>query len=300
MNILLIGTSAFAVPAFEALASDERFSIVGVITQPDAPHGRAKVMTPTPVAQWALANNLPLLKPESLKDENFISEIKNLKADVMLLAAYGRIIPQWMIDLAPHGIINIHPSLLPRHRGPSPVQYTILEGDETAGVSIMKIDAELDHGPILNQSTCSLDYSETTSDLLGVLAQQAAEVIPQVFVDIAAGTIQETPQVHSEATFTKLIQTSDGELRFSESAIVWDRKLRALQDEPGTFLFFKGKRMKVRNGMITEQQGDTGTFFSEDDILGINTAEGALLVCEVQPEGKPWMSAADFLRGVTL
>lgn len=300
MNIILIGTSAFAVPAFESLASDPRCTILAVITQPDAPQGRKKIMTPTPVALWAEMNHLPLLKPESLKDELFKTMITGLQPDIMLLAAYGRIIPQWMIDTAPHGIINIHPSLLPRHRGPSPVQYTILEGDEVGGVSIMKIDAELDHGPILHQSSMDLDFSETTEDLLGLLAQEAAAVIPGLFADIEAGTAQETLQNHDLATYTKLIETSDGELKFSESAIVWDHKLRALQEDPGTYFFFQGKRLKVKNGMITEQQGKTGTCFIEDDILGVNTSEGAILLTEVQPEGKPWMAAADFLRGVSL
>lgn len=297
MNIILCGSSAFAVPIFEALATDNRFTVTSVITMPDAPKGRKNTITPTPVGFWAEANNITTHKPEKISDKMFITTLQNEKPTVLVIAAYGKIIPEELINLPTHKTINIHPSLLPRHRGPSPVQFTILKGDEITGVSHMIIDAEVDHGPLIGQYEYPLDGTERSEELLGILSQISSSHIGNDIAQYVAGEITPCPQNHQEATYTKFINKEDGILDPNESVITLDRKIRALQTNVSTFFFYNGKKIIVDEAVIAPKNGEVGTLFRDDELVGLNVADGSLLFERLKVEGKDFVSALDFMNG---
>ena len=297
MNIILCGSSAFAVPIFEALATDKRFTITSVITMPDAPKGRKNVITPTPVSFWAQANDLMTHKPENITDTTFISNLHKENPTVLVIAAYGKIIPEKLINLPTHKTVNIHPSLLPLHRGPSPVQYTILEGDEVTGVSHMIIDAEVDHGPLIGQYEFPLDGTERSEGLLGILSQISSNHIGDDIAQYISGKIVPCPQNHTNATFTKFITKEDGLIDPQENAITLDRKIRALQTNITTFFFYNGKKIIVEETVISQKNGETGTLFRDDELVGLNVADGSLLFERLKVEGKDFVSALDFMNG---
>lgn len=297
MNIILCGSSAFAVPIFEALATDDRFTVTSVITMPDAPKGRKNIITPTPVGFWAQANNLTMHKPEKISDPAIITTLHNEKPTVLIIAAYGKIIPEELINLPTHKTINIHPSLLPRHRGPSPVQFTILQGDEVTGVSHMVIDAEVDHGPLIGQYEYALEGTERSEELLGVLSQISSNQIGDDIARYVSGEITPCPQDHANATFTKFINKEDGILDPQENAITLDRKIRALQTNVTTYFFYNDKKIIVDEAVIAQKNGETGTLFRDDELVGLNVADGSLLFERLKVEGKDFVSALDFMNG---
>jgi methionyl-tRNA formyltransferase len=265
-KIVFYGTSAFAVPALRALAKDGRFSIAAVVSQPDRPVGRHAEMTQTPVKAAALELGLPVF-----------TELPEQEFDAAVVASYGKIIPQSELDRAPHRFINIHASLLPKYRGASPIREAIKKGDAETGVTIMEMDAKMDHGPVLKIETLPIDSTDTTPTLTDKLADLGASMIGDALEGVLNGSLKPVEQDHAAATFVKLIKKEDGLIdpAVTDPALVL-RLIRANDPWPGTFFMKDGKRVKIISAHI------------END---------ALVLDVVQPEGKRPMSWADFLRG---
>lgn len=239
MNIIFFGTPDFVVPVANSILNTKNSKLVAVVTNPDRPVGRKQIITPTPVKVWAQEHGIPVLTPES-----FVATPLGCKADLGVLAAYGKILPKSIIDLFPLGILVIHPSLLPKYRGASPIQTAIMNGEKETGISIIKMDAKMDHGPIIYQSKfmTKITENDTTGDLTKKLFQEAAEVLPAVIDDWISGKIIAQEQDHTKATFTKLLKKEDGFIpweqiasamkQWSNEAIKIERKIRAMTPWP--------------------------------------------------------------------
>ena len=208
MNIIFFGTPNFVVPVLEAL--NKRYDVIGVVTAPDKKVGRHNILTPSPVKQFALEHNIPVWEMGNGK-----WKMENGKADLFVVAAYGKIIPQSILDLPKYGAINIHPSILPKYRGPSPITQTLLNGDRESAISIMKLDEQMDHGPLLKMIPYSIPEEATAEQLTQAMFQKSAEILPEVIDDYVAGKIKPTDQKHDEATYTHMVTKQDGYIDLS-------------------------------------------------------------------------------------
>lgn len=293
-KIVFFGTSELAIPSLENLKHDNRFDVVGVVTQPDKPVGRKAVMTPPQVKIAAQALGITEIRqPETLKDEAFRAWIEALAptCDAFVIVAYGRILPQWLLDLPKQGIVNLHPSLLPRWRGPSPIQAAIAAGDTMTGVSIMKIDAGMDHGPLLAQVEEPILPTDTGKALHDRLATLGGNILPGILADYLAGTIEPQEQDHSQATVCKILSRDDGKLDTLKTAQELVRLVRAYQPWPGTWTEYEGKRLKIISARIIPK--------ILSDVPCLECTDGTVLeLTTVQPEGKKQMSGQEYLRGV--
>jgi methionyl-tRNA formyltransferase len=311
-NLIFFGTSDFAVPILEKMVRSGMRPIL-VVTTPDAPRGRKQILSPPPVKIKAQELGLELIQPKTLKDQEVISRIASYKPEVGVLAAYGKIIPKALIDVFPKGILNIHPSLLPRWRGPTPIQAALLAGDEKTGVTIILLDEEVDHGPILaqrelpitNYQLPKIDYTT----LHNLLAEMGADLLIETLPKWLSGELSPTPQDHSRATFCKKFTFEDGKIDWTKSAEEIDRMIRALNPEPGTYTRFKDKNEKVKILKILAAQPfansrelenkKVGEIFEHNGNPVVKCGKGALVLERVQPEGKKSMSGEEFLRGHT-
>jgi methionyl-tRNA formyltransferase len=304
--IVLFGTSEFAVPVLEKLVQ-VGFRLALVVTTPDAPAGRKKVMTPPPVKVKALELGLKVYQPTNLRAVEAIEAIEAVKPDVGVVAAYGKIIPKAVIDLFSKGILNVHPSLLPSWRGPTPIQAAILAGDEKTGVTIMLIDEEMDHGPIVENREWRIENRETYATLYEKLAKLGADLLVETLPRWLAGELSPILQDHSKATYSKIFTREDAKIDWSKSAAEIDRMVRALNPEPGT-----GTQWQMANGKwqilkilrvgpipytLSPIPSAPGTVFEHEKRLAVRCKDGAVVLDIVQPEGKKPMSGADFLRG---
>lgn len=287
ISIIFYGTSEFAVPSLEALVNDGRFSVLAVVTQPDRPVGRHAIREKPPVKIAAEDLGIPVLQFEQVKSDEAFEKLKALKADVAVVASFGQIIPQRVLDLYKYGMVNVHSSLLPKYRGASPITAAIANGDNETGVTIMLIDAKMDHGPILAMQSMPISSTETTTSLTPKLASMGASLLVQTLPEYIEGTLVPVEQEHEKATFVKLLKREDGLLDPStKTAAELERLVRAYQPWPGTFIIKNGKRYK-----ILEAHVGTG----EPSLL---CKDGAFLVIDrIQPEGKPPLEGAAFLRG---
>ncbi len=296
-RFIFFGTDTFVVPVLETLLTLP-YECVGVVTAPDR-KGRGSQIIPSPVKQCALKRGLKVFTPEKLKD--FFDTYQGLAPDFAVIASYGKIISQKFIDATPLGILNIHPSLLPRHRGPSPVPATILAGDTMTGVAIMKIDAGVDTGDILAMEEHELSGTETTPQLLDELFIQGAQLLAKTLDSYLAGSLLPHEQPGEGATHSSMLQKDDGKLDFTESAEVVERKVRALNPWPGTFAQLSGQRIKILSVRLTEKLKKAltpGTIQQESDQLFVGTGTSPLEILELQKEGKTKQSAAEFIRGL--
>lgn len=290
IKVIFFGTPEFAVPALSSLV-DAGYDIVAVITKPDEPQGRKQIITPPPIKIVAEEHFLNVLQPVTLKDPEVIDTIGSLSADLGVVVAYGKIISREIIDLFPQGLINIHPSLLPQYRGPSPIQSVLLAGDTMTGVSIMCIDDQVDHGPILAQKEYSIIADDTYTSLEKKLSQIGAELLIETLPGYLDGSLEPRAQDDSQATFSKLIKTEDAEITVNDTAQTALNKIRALNPEPGTYMVINGQRIKILTAEFTE------LIDSSKPIIAL--ADGRILLCRVQPAGKIVMDAADWWRGRT-
>ncbi len=311
-KIIFFGTSEFAVPALEILAkkglpAQAGYEIIAVITNPDEPAGRKKVLAPPPVKVAAEKYGIKILQPEKLRgNPGLAEELKNLKPDVGVVAAYGKIIPAEIINLPRYSTLNIHPSLLPKYRGPTPIQSTILNGEKETGVTIIKIDEEVDHGDIISKSQISISNEDNYKILENKLAKLGAELLIKILPDYLAGKIEPRPQDHSQATFTKKFTRDDARIDWNKTAEEIDRQIRALNPEPGTWTTWSGKVLKIleakilmsaTSGYDRSQMWSVGKVLLENGKITVETVRGGIILITVQPEGKKSMSAEDFVRG---
>lgn len=295
LRIVFMGSPDFALPALRALHNN--FNVVGVVTQPDRPAGRGRSMQPPDVKRLALALNLPIIQPKSLKQEGAFAQLAEWAPDVIVVAAFGQILRENVLNLPPFGCINVHASLLPRWRGAAPVQAAVLHDDIT-GVTIMKMDKGLDTGPILSQRAIPIKEEMTAGELFDQLAQMGADLLVETLPKYINGDVQPQPQKDQEATYAPRLQKEDGELDFSQPAEFLARMVRAYNPWPGAYQFFDDTRLKVYHAHAVEGvKADPGDplVFNEKPAWG--TSKGILVLDVVQAAGKSQMSGEDFLRG---
>ncbi len=308
ITVVFFGTSEFAVPSLKAilgelentLGAGSPYKIVSVVTQPDRPVGRHAKRQKPPVKLAAEHFGLPVLQFEQVKSDEAFEKLKALKADVAVVASFGQIIPQRVLDLYKYGMVNVHSSLLPKYRGASPIQAAIANGDKETGVSIMLIDAKMDHGPVLDTWSTMIEQTDTTGTLTTKLAELGADLLAHTLPDYLAGKIVPVEQDHSQATIVKLLKREDGRLdTLNKSAEELERLVRANDPWPGTFIEVEGERLKI---LTSEVDGATdlqpGMRYQVDGMPAIACGDGVgLVLTTVQPEGKPPLEGAAFLRG---
>jgi methionyl-tRNA formyltransferase len=302
LRIIFMGTAELACASLAALTREQDFRVVAVVTQPDRPSGRALKLQPSPVKEVALKAGLPVLQPAKARDESFIGELRELTPDLIVVVAYGQILPKAILDLPRFGCLNVHTSLLPKHRGAAPIQWAILEGDAATGVTIMQMDAGLDTGPILSQQTTPIQTEDNSQTLHDRLAQIGANLLVQTIRDFVAGKISAHPQPAEGASYARKITKEDGLLDWSQPArVLWNR-IRAFTPWPAAFTHLQVNDrkllLKIWRGEVVENSGEPGTVLRADK-SGIVVACGtdALRVLELQPESSRRMSVADFLAG---
>ena len=292
-----MGTPDFAVPTLQYL-SDSGVRIAGVYTQPDRPSGRGKRTVKSPVKLLAERLVLPVFQPETLSTEEARSELEALRPDAIIVAAYGLILPGWTLSLPAHGALNVHPSLLPRHRGPAPVANAILEGDKETGVTVMLVEPEVDSGPILRTCQVPIVSSDTTGQLTEKLAKIGGELLVETLRDWTAGLINPQPQDHSLATFSRKATKADGKIDWTLPAAKIDRRIRAYHPWPGSFTTWSGRRLKIIEATPTGDEVDEPGLVSRGSVdTFVQTGRGHLALKTVQPEGRRPMDIKSFLAG---
>lgn len=297
LRIAFLGTPAFAVPFLQALASDGAFSVVAAVSQPDKPSGRGNEVKPPAVKVAAEKLGIPVLQPVSLKkDPTIAAQLRALNADVFVVVAYGKLIPKEILSLPRLGCVNVHPSLLPRHRGPAPMQAAIAEQDEQTGISIMTLDEGMDTGPLLAQNAFLLDPRETYASLEARVHTFGAPLLVDVLKGYAAGKVVPFAQ-EGEVTVTRLLEREDGKADWTKSAKELDAHRRAYGSWPGLWTTWNDLRLKL---LETEVLNDTlapGRIRYQNGALEIGTGNGVLRVTKVQPEDSKPMSAEAFHNG---
>jgi methionyl-tRNA formyltransferase len=298
MILVFCGTPQFAVPTLEKLVK-AGFRVSLVVTQPDRPKGRGLALAPSPVKQRALEFALPLTQPEKIKNnEDFHAQLAALKPDAIIVVGYGRIIPQWMLDLPPLANINLHASLLPKYRGAAPIQWAIALGETVTGVTTMRLDADLDTGDILLQKEMPIAPDDTAETLAPKLAVMGADLMIETLRGCQRGTIQPRPQDHAQATLAPILKKEDGIVDFSRSAQEILNRLRGFQPWPGAHTKFRGKTLQIWKAQVVHRKLPAGELSVEADRLFVGCGhDTALELLEVQLEGKKRSSAADFVRG---
>jgi len=298
LNLVFAGTPPFAVPPLEKLVA-AGFAVSLVVTQPDRPRGRGMELTASPVKESATRLGIPLTQPESIKNnEEFRARLAELEPDAIVVVGYGRIIPQWMIDLPTLGNLNLHASLLPRYRGAAPIQWAIAQGEAITGVTTMRIDAGLDTGDILLQKELPINADDTAETIAPKLASIGADLMVETLRGLLAGEIRPRPQDHSQATLAPILKKEDGRIDFHRSATeIWNR-LRGFQPWPGAYTTLRGKSLQILVAKPANVAVPVGTITLRGDGAFVGCgARTALELLEVQMEGKKRTSARDFVNG---
>jgi methionyl-tRNA formyltransferase len=303
VKLVFCGTPAFAVPTLRAVVAAGH-QVELVVTQPDRAVGRDQQMQAPPVKVAAQELSIPVVQPEKIKNNlELRTQLKDIAPEAILIVAYGRIVPQWMLDLPPHGNINLHGSLLPKYRGAAPIQWAVAEGEAVTGVTTMRIDAGLDTGDMLLAQVVPVAIEETSADLFESLAEVGAKLMVKTLRNLEAGCLFPEPQNHALATLAPILKREDGLIDFNRTARrIYDR-WRGFQPWPGAYTTLRGKKLIVhRMSLTSEHTGATpGTLIVQNDRLHVACAEDTVLSFdEVQLEGKRRMTAADFLRGFQL
>ncbi len=301
MRVIFWGTPDFAAESLKALLNSKH-DVIAVVTQPDKPKGRGKKLTPPPVKVVAQENNIQVLQPEKIKNnEEFYNTLKKLNPDIFVVVAYGKILPKNIIELPKHKTINVHASLLPEFRGAAPIHRAIMEGKNKTGVCIMEITEELDAGDIYACKEVEIKDTDDIVSLHDKLAEEGAKLLIEVLDKIEKGEISKKPQEHEKATYAKPIRKEEGKINWEKSAREIFNQIRALKVWPKTFTTFRDKEVKILEAKIMEEESK-GTPGEIIDILKdkgfiVQTGKGTLLIEKVQfPSGKP-ISASDAIRG---
>jgi methionyl-tRNA formyltransferase len=299
MRVLFWGTPEFSLPALRALG-EEGHEVVGVVTQPDRPAGRGRGISMSPVKAVAQEEGIPVLQPERARGPEFLEQLRALGPDVSVVVAYGQILRPEVLELPPHGSINIHASLLPELRGAGPIQWAVIRGFETTGVTIMRMEAGLDSGPMLFRVQEPIRADESASELAVRLSEIGAEALIETLALLEAGTLVEVPQQHELATYAPKLDRDTARLDWTRSAAELARWIRGLDDVPGAWTP-QGDRgpLKLFRPTVDPASGEPGTVLDADPQTGILVAcgEGAVRVAEVQPAGKRRMTAGEWVRG---
>ena len=300
MKIVFMGTPDFAAGALEALI-EAGHEITAVVTQPDKPKGRSGQLQFPPVKECALKHNIPVMQPKRIKTPEAIEELKGYEADVFVVAAFGQILSQEILDMPKYGSLNIHASLLPKYRGASPIQSVILDGEKETGITIMQMDAGIDTGDILYTISVGIGPKDTFETLHDRLMVLGGEAIVEALEIIEDGALVPQKQDESQSSHVKMITKEMGRIDFEKSAIEIDRLVRGLNPWPSAYTFYKGKQMKIWDVDVLEEISEaapgTVTEVTKSEIK-VACGQGTLAIKELQLEGKKRMSAHDFLLGV--
>ena len=296
MRIVFFGTPAFAVPSLRALL-EEGFDVQGVVSQPDRPQGRSRSqLVPPPVKVAALEEGIPVLQPERPVGD-FATDLAALGADLGVVVAYGHILKPEILAIPRLGMINVHASLLPALRGAAPIQWAILNGNETTGVSIMQMEAGLDSGPVYHQIETEVAADETGAELTERLAELGAAALVEALTVLEAGEARATPQDHARATLAPKVHRGHTRLDWGRDGATLARVVRAFDPDPGAWALLDGQEVKLFGGRVANAGGDPGTVLTTGTTLQIAAQVGALEVCEVQPAGKKRMPVEAWVRG---
>ncbi len=297
MKTIFMGTPEFAVPAVEKL--EEISEVAAVFTQGDKKVGRKQVLEQPPVKECAVKHGIKVYQPKTLKDDETFNLIKEIGPDLIVVAAYGKILPERVLDIPKYGCINIHASLLPKYRGASPIQYAVLNGESETGVTVMKMDAGLDTGDIICSEKINIGSEETAQQLSEELAKLGAEVLPKVLKEIEEGTVVFTPQPSGEYTYAPMLSIDDSRADFSMSAAEIYNRVRALNPWPGCRININGKTVKITKAALREETGEEpGEVVANKKVLRVCCGDKRCIdILEVQPEGKKVMPISAFLAG---
>ena len=298
MRIVFMGTPDFAVPCLQRLLEDGH-EVTAVFTQPDKPVGRHAVLTPPPVKQLALSHGIPVYQPTKMRDGTVAALLRELAPDCLVVVAYGRILPQEILDVPPRGCVNIHGSLLPRYRGAAPIQWSVIRGETVTGVTSMFMDAGMDTGDIIDTLTTPIGENGTAGELFERLAPLGARLLSTTLAAIADGTVTRRPQNDAEATMAPMLEKAMGRLDLTRPAQELHNQVRGMNPWPGAFCTAGGKTLKIHETRVAAGSGAPGTLLCADPVT-VACGEGALQLVTVQPEGKPRMAAEAWLRGARL
>jgi len=301
IHLVFCGTPQFAVPTLERLV-DAGFAVDLAVTQPDRPRGRGMATAFSPVKQRALELGLPIAQPERIKNnDEFRGQLATLKPDAIIVVGYGRIIPQWMIELPPLGNTNLHASLLPKYRGAAPIQWAIASGETVTGVTTMRIDAGLDTGDILLQKEIPIAPEDNAEILAPRMAALGAELMVETLHGLKRGTIRPQPQDDSKATLAPLLKKEDGRINFHRPAPEIVNRIRGFQPWPGAYTTFRGKNLHIWTARQDGRHLKEGELAVDGERLIMGCGSGtALELLELQPEGRKRMAARDFVHGYHL
>lgn len=300
MRVVFMGTPEFAVPSLEYLL--DQFQVVAVYTAPDRVAGRGRTLASSPVKKAALNRRLPVVQPAGFKRPEAVAELAALKPDVIVVAAYGKILPQSVLDIPAYGCLNIHPSLLPEFRGATPVASAILAGKEFTGVSIMLLDSGMDTGPVLTRAQIPVSAEDTTASLTAKLSRIAAQLLLDVLPRWVRNQISPRPQDEAAASYSRRLDKQDGEIDWQLPAVdIW-RRVRAFQPWPGCFTRWRGRQLKILEAEPLPVGDSPGVGLvvvadNGESAFAVGTGQGILKVLRVQMEGKQAVAAADFMRG---
>jgi methionyl-tRNA formyltransferase len=297
MKIIYMGTPQFAVPPLRALRHAGH-DIIAVVTRTDKPAGRGKVLTPPPVKTAALDLGVPVQQPKRVRAPESVAAIQALAPDVIVVAAYGQILPKELLKIPKHGCINIHASLLPAYRGAAPVNWAIINGEPETGVTIMQMDEGMDTGAMLLREAVAIGPRDTTGSMLEKLSALGSRMIVGALAGLADGTLTPVPQDHGKATLAPLLTKEDGRIDWNRPAAEIHNRVRGLFPWPGAYTHLDGKLVKVLESDAVEGGGEPGELIEgPHGTLQVGAGEGLLRVVTLQPEGKKPMTAAEFLRG---
>lgn len=297
-----MGTPDFAVGTLEEIIKAGH-EVLAVFTQPDKPKGRGKAMQFPPVKETALAHDLTVYQPERVKDEEYVSILRELNPDVIVVVAFGQIISKEILDLPRFGCVNVHASLLPKYRGAAPIQWAVIDGEKESGVTTMLMNEGIDTGDMLKKVVVPLDEKETGGSLFDKLAEEGAKLLVETLVDLENGTATRTPQDHDKATKAKMLRKELGLIDFTKSAVEIERLIRGLNPWPSAYTGYKGKTLKIWDATVINEDkpGEAGQIVEvTKNSLIVKTGDGLLSLEEVQLEGKKRMEIDAFLRGNTV
>jgi len=295
MNLIFMGTPDFAVPSLNAVC-EAGHTVKLVITQPDKPKGRKMILTPPPVKARALELGLPVEQPESMRDESILAKMADVDADCIVVAAYGKILRRDVLEMTRLGCINVHSSLLPRHRGAAPINWAVIKGDKTTGVTIMQLDEGIDTGDILLQAETAIDPDETAGELHDRLADMGAELLVKALELAEKGQLEPVKQNDELSCYAPMLDKSLSAIDWNVSARQVHDLVRGIQPWPVAQTRVNGSVLKVHKTRVTDGKGESGTVICANP-LTVACGEGAVEIIELQAEGGKRMAAADYLRG---
>lgn len=299
MKVIFMGTPDFSVGTLEALV-EAGHEVVLAVTQPDKPKGRGKEMQFTPVKECALKYNIPVFQPRRVREAECIEELRKYNADIMVVVAFGQILPKEILDMTPYGCVNVHASLLPKYRGAAPIQWSIIDGEKVTGVTTMQMDEGLDTGDMLLKTEIPMDEKETGGSLHDKLAEAGAKLCVETLEALQNKTVTPVPQGETTTAYAKMLDKQLGNIDWNATAIAIERLIRGLTPWPSAYTNWNGKVMKIWESEVAPGASEAmpGTIVKvEKDAFYVQTGDGLLKVCELQIPGKKRMDAGAFMRG---